>query len=56
MRSKRCDSSAAGFRLLIAGKGRASYETLLESRSRRNCRWSFVGFVSLPEFFEKTTF
>jgi len=42
-----------GFRLLIAGKGDARYEALLR-RKAAGLAVEFLGFVSLPEFFEKT--
>src|SRR5262244_3802294 len=41
------------FRLLIAGKGEARYEAALRKKAA-GLRVEFVGFVSLPEFFEKT--
>ncbi|HYR44401.1 MAG TPA: glycosyltransferase family 4 protein [Terriglobia bacterium] len=40
------------FRLLVAGKGEASYESGLKKRSA-NLPVEFPGFVSLPEFFQK---
>src|SRR2546427_5419181 len=41
------------FRLLVAGKGEASYESVLKKQSA-NLPVEFPGFVSLPEFFQKT--
>ena len=41
-----------GFRLLIAGKGDRSYETLLKKKSA-GLPVEFMGFVTLPGFFEK---
>ena len=41
------------FRLLVAGKGEASYESELKKQSA-NLPVEFSGFVSLPEFFQKT--
>ena len=41
------------FRLLIAGKGEASYEAALKERSA-GLPVEFPGFVSLEEFFQKT--
>ena len=41
-----------GFRLLIGGKGEASYEALLKQKSA-GLPVEFLGFVSAPDFFEK---
>jgi glycosyltransferase involved in cell wall biosynthesis len=41
------------FRLLIAGKGDARYEAALRNKSA-GLPVEFLGFVSLPEFFERT--
>src|SRR5262245_13778002 len=42
-----------GFRLLIAGKGDALYEASLREKSA-GLPVEFLGFASLPEFFERT--
>jgi len=41
------------FRLMIAGKGAAQYESALRKKAA-GLPIEFMGFVSLPEFFEKT--
>jgi glycosyltransferase involved in cell wall biosynthesis len=42
----------SGFRLLIAGKGDPSYEASLKQKAA-GLPIEFLGFVSLPEFFQK---
>ena len=41
------------FRLLIAGKGNASYEAILK-RKAAGLAVEFFGFASLPDFFDRT--